>query len=304
MATAALLAAALIPATGCRRHHRSAAGPPDLVFHLLDQGHDPRSPLRYPTEPPPAQKMSLTLHLGMKMKLPGSPVPPVSMPGLRLLIEVESRRAANRDVRYEFTVTDADLTDVESAQPSTLADMRKGVRNLIGATGSVVVDPRGFHRDLTMKAPGASPGQELDKYLDSAKLAIGQMAVPLPDEAVGVGAKWEVIDTLSQDGIDVRETTYYELLARKGPRVRLRAQTVQGADRQHAGLPGLPDGVEAQVQSLRGSGSGETELDLRRLVPGSAHEEVETDISFRVQQGQSERVMSVTADSKLDIQPM
>jgi hypothetical protein len=140
--------------------------------------------------------------------------------------------------------------------------------------------------------------------MNSAKLAIGQMVVPLPAEAIGPGAKWEAIEVVTQDGISVREKTYFELVALDGPRALIRTQTVQSAEKQRAALPGLPDGVTAEVVSLRGSGSGEIELDLRRLVPSNMREDVKTDVSFVVRQGQTERTMSLTANSGLELQAL
>ena len=295
--------AALFAAAGCcQSAERKDRTPAAFALALLDDGHEPRRALRYPSDPPPPQKMSLSLHVAMKMEVPGSPVPPVSMPGLRLLIDLTGRDR-DGEVRYEFTVTDADLTGAEAAHPSLVAAMRKGVGSLVGATGTVSVDPRGFQRELSIGLP-SSLGQELTQFMNSAKLAIGQMAVPLPEEPIGVGAKWQVEETIAQDGIQVRQKTYYELLAIDGPRVQIRTQTVQSAEQQRAAVPGLPSGVSAKVVSLRGAGAGETEIDLRRLVPGSAREELETDVSFAIVQGQSERVMSLTATSGLEIQSL
>jgi hypothetical protein len=295
--------AALFAAAGCcQSAERKDRTPAAFELALLDDGHEPRRALRYPSDPPPPQKMSLSLHVAMKMEVPGSPVPPVSMPGLRLLIDLTGRDR-DGEVRYEFTVTDADLTGAEAAHPSLVAAMRKGVGSLVGATGTVSVDPRGFQRELSIGLP-SSLGQELTQFMNSAKLAIGQMAVPLPEEPIGVGAKWQVEETIAQEGIQVRQKTYYELLAIDGPRVQIRTQTVQSAEQQRAAVPGLPSGVSAKVVSLRGAGAGETEIDLRRLVPGSAREELETDVSFAIVQGQSERVMSLTATSGLEIQSL
>jgi hypothetical protein len=295
--------AALYAAAGCcQSAERKDRTPAAFELALLDDGREPRRALRYPSDPPPPQKMSLSLRVAMKMEVPGSPIPPVSMPGLRLLIDLTGRDR-DGEIRYEFTVTDADLTGAEAAHPSLVAAMRKGVGSLVGASGSVSVDPRGFQRELSIGLP-AGIGQELTQFMNSAKLAIGQMAVPLPEEAIGVGAKWQVEETIAQDGIQVRQKTYYELLAIDGPRVQIRTQTVQAAEQQRAALPGLPSGVSAKVVSLRGAGAGETEIDLRRLVPGSAREELETDVSFAIVQGQSERVMSLTATSGLEIQSL
>ncbi|HEU5055987.1 MAG TPA: hypothetical protein VFU21_05660, partial [Kofleriaceae bacterium] len=298
----AALAAALAVSACCQSAERKDRAPAAFQLALLDDGREPRRQLRYPSDPPPPQKMSLSLNVAMKMNVPGSPIPPVTMPGLRLLVDLTGR---DRDdgVRYEFTVTDADLTGAEAAHPSLVAAMRKGVTSLVGTSGSLSVDPRGFQRELSIGLPSGL-GQELTQFMNSAKLAIGQMAIPLPEEAIGVGAKWQVEETIAQDGIQVRQKTYYELLAIEGPRLQIRTQTVQSAEQQKAALPGLPSGVTAKVVSLRGAGAGESEIDLRRLVPGSAREELETDVSFAIVQGQNERVMSLTATTGLEIQSL
>ncbi|HWM87825.1 MAG TPA: hypothetical protein VNO33_18350 [Kofleriaceae bacterium] len=287
---------------GCREAD-DVAPAPSVTLTVLENGREPRTALRYPAEPTPAHKMSLTLRLAMKMEVPGSPVPPVTMPGLRLMLDIESARAGPSALKYAFTVSDADLTSTDSAHPSLLAEMRKGVGALVGASGHLIVEPRGLRSELALALP-AGIGQELSQFMNSARLAIGQMVVPLPAEPVGPGAKWEAVEVVSQDGISVREKTYFELVALEGPRALIRTQTVQSADKQRAALPGLPDGVSAEVVSLRGSGAGEIELDLRRLVPGNASEEVKTDVSFVVRQGKTERAMSLTANSGLEIQAL
>ncbi len=273
-----------------------------VTLTMLETGREPRRALRYPSEPTPPTKMSLSLRLAMKMEMPGSPVPPVTMPGLRLLLDVSSARADDK-LRYQFTVADADLTSTDNAHPSLLAEMRKGVGSLVATSGQLTVDARGTRSELSMALP-AGLGQELAQFMNSAKLAIGQMVVPLPAEPVGPGAKWEAVEIISQDGITVRETTYYELVALDGPRALIRTQSAQSADRQRAALPHLPDGVTAELGSLRGSGAGEVELDLRRLVPGNMREEADTDLSFTVRQGQTERTMSLTHSSGLEIQAL
>jgi hypothetical protein len=296
----AVLGAALA-VTACEDPERPAPAA-SVTLTLLEAGREPRAALRYPSEPTPPTKMSLSLRLAMKMEMPGSPVPPVTMPGLRLLLDIASAEKDGK-VRYQFTVADADLTSTDNAHPSLLAEMRKGVGSLVGASGQLMVDARGTRSDLTLALPSGI-GQELGQFMNSAKLAIGQMVVPLPAEPVGPGAKWEAVEVVSQDGITVREKTYFELVALDGPRALIRTQTVQSADRQRAALPGLPDGVTAEVVSLRGSGAGEVELDLRRLVPGNMREEVETGVFFTVRQSQTERTMSLTANSGLEIQAL
>ena len=297
----AAIAICLAAASGCSQETKAPA-PTGVVVNLLETGREPRHALRYPSAPTPAHRMSVGLRLGMKMEVPGSPVPPIAMPGLRLLFDVKSAREGER-IRYQLKLSDADLTGTDNAHPSLLAEMRKGVDLLVGASGQLEVDPRGLVTGLSLAQP-AGLGPELAQFLDSARLAMDDMVVPLPEDAVGIGAKWEATDTVTQGGISVREKTYYELVALDGPRALIRSRTVQSADRQRASLPGLPDGVTAEVVSLRGSGTGEIDLDLRRLVPGNAREEIDVDISFVVRQGQTERAMSLTSESGLEIQAL
>lgn len=297
-AACAIAAAALC---GCSQETKTPA-PDGVVVTLLEAGREPRQALRYPSSPTPAHRMSLGLRLSMKMEVPGSPVPPIDMPGLRLLFDVQSARDGER-IRYQLKLSDADLTGTDNAHPSLLAEMRKGVGLLVGASGQLEVDPRGQVSGLSLAQPSGL-GSELAQFLNSARLAMDDMVVPLPEEPIGIGAKWEAIDTVTQGGISVREKTYFELVALDGPRALVRTRMVLSADRQRAALPGLPDGVTAEVVSLRGSGTGEIELDLRRLVPGNAREEIDIDISFVVRQGQTERAMSLTSESGLEIQAL
>jgi hypothetical protein len=292
---------AILAVAGCGDGEKPTPAP-SVAVTLLETGREPRAALRYPSEPTPPTKMSLSLRLAMKMEVPGSPVPPVTMPGLRLLLDIASVRADDK-IRYQFTVADADLTSTDNAHPSLLAEMRKGVGSLVGASGQVMVDARGTRSDLSFALPTGT-GQELARFMNGAKLAIGQMVVPLPAEPVGPGAKWEAIEMITQDGITVREKTYFELVALDGPRALIRTQSVQSANRQRAALPDLPDGVSAELDSLRGSGSGEVEVDLRRLVPGNMREEAAVDLSFTVRQGQTERTMSLTHNSGIEIQAL
>jgi hypothetical protein len=300
-ARAAIVIVALSAASSCRQEEKQAA-PSGVVVALLESGREPRQALRYPSAPIPAHKMSLSLRLSMKMEVPGSPVPPVAMPGLRVVFDVQSARDGDR-IRYQLKVIDADLTGTDNAHPSLLAEMRKGVGLLVGTAGQLLVDPRGQVSGLSLEPPAAL-GNELGQFVASARLAVGDMVVPLPEEPIGIGAKWEATRSVSQDGITVREKSYFELVALDGPRALIRTRTVQSADKQRAALPGLPDGVTAEIVSLRGSGTGELEIDFRRLVPGNAREEVDTEVSFVLRQGQTERAMSLTADSGLEIQAL
>jgi hypothetical protein len=302
LAIACCLALAPVLHASCQRKSERRSEPVGFRLTVLDTGGEPRRALRYGSDPPAEQRMALALRVAMEMEASGSPVPPITLPGLRLLFDVTGKKQGELS-RYELTVTNADLTGADAAHPPIVTEMREGLSSLIGATGVVAIDERGLERERSLGLPEGLSG-ELAQFMRSTELALGELALPLPDEPVGVGAKWQVEQTITVDGVHVQQKTHYELLAADGPRLQLRSQIVQSAEAQEASLPGLPSRVSAEMLSLRGAGSGQVEVDLRRLVPTSASAEVEASISFAIQQGQSQRVMSLTSTSGLDVQSL
>lgn len=287
---------------GCKRKEQPEGAPQGTRFALLDDGVEPRSRFRYPTSPPPPQKMALTLRLSMNMDAPGSPIPAVTMPGLRLIVELKAaKRAGGLEVRFQ--VSDADLIDIDGAHAGLLASMRRDVDRLTRLSGFLAIDTRGFVSDVELSAPD-DLGQQSQQFVSSMRLAMTQLAVPMPAEPIGVGGKWQIEQTIDQDGIEVVQKSFYQLTGIDDSRLLIRTETVQTGDKQAAAVPGLPAGVSAEVISLSGAGRGEIEIDLLRLSPSSLREQMNTDVSFMIQQGDSERVMSLTASSALEMQAL
>jgi hypothetical protein len=106
-----------------------------------------------------------------------------------------------------------------------------------------------------------------DSLSQSTSSFFDQMSSPLPEEAVGVGARWEVrqATATSVSGMAVFQKVVYELTAVDGPSLALRVTTELTAPRQT--VSGLSSGMDAQVESYAGNGTGTVSMRLDSLAP-------------------------------------
>ena len=87
------------------------------------------------------------------------------------------------------------------------------------------------------------------------------MTAPLPDEPIGLGARWEVITRVANGGADLVQDATYTLKARDGDKASLGVVVVQLAARDTVQAPGLPPGVTATGVEVPAKG-GEVTLTL------------------------------------------
>lgn len=141
---------------------------------------------------------------------------------------------------------------------------------LVGQPARVHLDARGLLQgvELDPVAPLArQPGAARDEIVQRV-LAI---AVPLPEEAVGLGARWQVTTLLRQGPAAVTQTATYTLLERTPERWKIRVDLARVGKPQVLVDPALPPGSVATLLLLSRSLRGDVEIDPRRpLVVGGA----------------------------------
>ena len=64
------------------------------------------------------------------------------------------------------------------------------------------------------------------------KGSFAHLAVPLPEEAVGPGAKWEVRMPIKTQGMTIDQTATYEVVSLEGERLATKSAVVQHAANQ------------------------------------------------------------------------
>lgn len=115
-------------------------------------------------------------------------------------------------------------------------------------------------------SPSLSPDARMSK--DSAHISteftqiLLESVVPLPEEAVGVGARWQVVSLLYRGRSAVKQTAEYQLVRAADNRLTLQVQITQVGEHQVIDAPELPAGHTAELVALFFRIAGEVELDL------------------------------------------
>lgn len=303
-----LLATAGLLAGGCRDRERPLPETRPVVT-LLDPGAEPRLALRYRLTPGAEETLVMRTEMSMDTRADGMPMsaveyPPVAMTlRLRILPGGEERHEhARAQARYEFALETVDVEDTPDVPPETMVAMRRHFQEITGMTGSADVDARGFNWNARMEhpraqGPGATPA--IRQMMDSAAQGMDRMSAPLPEEPVGRGARWELRQTIEQNGVTLEQRTLFELVELDGQRGTLATQVTQRAGRQPMTVAGMPAGT-AELLSLASTGSGRLQFDLDRLVPRSTLA-MRSDYGVRVTSGGAPQVLETHVEMRIEI---
>ena len=224
-------------------------------LEILDKGKSPRHLLRYSVQ----EGATHELVMSMSMSMGGSSVS-VDMTLEILILKV----TAEGDITYEFRFTDVDSD----------AGPLPGMDDLIGMSGTFVVDSRGVHKSGAIQlADGVSPQfkQMMTKFEESMQ----QLSCPFPLEEVGVGAKWKVGHKIETPAFSLDQTTTFELVEFDGRWGRLKVSVTQEADDEQMKLP---NGMTVKLVKLRSTGNGELEFDLSKPFPVRSHVNMTTNV--------------------------
>ncbi|MFQ5930463.1 MAG: hypothetical protein ACE5MK_12270, partial [Acidobacteriota bacterium] len=111
---------------------------------------------------------------------------------------------------------------------------------------------------------------DLTQMIQSMKQSMEQMSVPLPEEAVGVGAKWKTLQRVHRRGMTLYQVGSFELMRVDGPSMTLGVTVEQFGPKQDLSVPGQPPGMRAELVSTKSKGRSQMTLDLHSPVPSSS----------------------------------
>lgn len=279
-AAAALFA--LTPACGGKK------GPPAEDFPALGQpakltmldagGAAAKIPLRWKAEKGATERLAMVLDTNMEIKAGGQTMPMNVAMRMDMDGEVVDVHADGSSV-IRMTVKDAkiDMPGMEGAG-DMVNDMLRDMA--IEST----LDPRGLTTD-TKVTGGSELMAQLGDQLDSS---MEQLALPFPEEPVGVGSKWQALSTQETNNMQVRMAVTYELVKLEGDKGTVKVSLQQFADKQKMDV----GGATADLDSLESDGSGTMEFDLTRPLFARA------ELTLKMKAAMS--VMGQDADMKID----
>ncbi|MCJ8282344.1 MAG: DUF6263 family protein [Rivularia sp. ALOHA_DT_140] len=135
---------------------------------------------------------------------------------------------------------------------------------------SAVIDNQGITKKLNYVIP-ETVDVNIKFLVEQLSNSLQQLSSQLPEVAVGSGAKWQVSSNTSINGINLNQTTTYELVNVKGGVAILNVDLQQQEkSTQVIDYPGLPlDGI-LTLQTFRSKAQGKATIDLDKVMPISS----------------------------------
>lgn len=240
-----------------------------MELKLIDSGAEPRKPLRYKFHLGQAETLEMDMRLAMGMEVGLNKQPETPTPGMRLQVVMTPKALTEAgDLRYTFRLQAVEVLQDPTIPPQMLVAAEAQLTPLTGLTGEAVIDVRGITKEASfVPPPGMSPS--LQPVMDNLRYSLRNVASPLPEEAVGRGARWEITTPLNTPGLKLTQISTHTLESLTGDTAKVQLSLRQEAPRQPVTIPGSRDGSTASLESLSSSGTGSMAFDLNRIVPQS-----------------------------------
>ena len=262
---------------------------------LLGPGAEPRTVLRLHPKPGDKQTLAFTMKIAMVTKIGEMEPPAMKLPAIKMTLETTVKGVAeNGDINYEMVISDMGIGEEPGVMPEIANAMKASFAGVKGLSGSGMTSSRGISKRLEFKAPaGLNP--QANQFVDQMKEFYTQLAVPMPEEAVGSGAKWEVKMPIKTQGMTINQTASYEVVSIEGDSVTAKGTFVQQAANQKIQNPAMP-GTKVDVTKMTGKGTGERTFSLANLLPTSGNGQVHTDTLMAMNMGGQKQAMSLKMD--------
>ena len=277
----------------------TAANPASTMqVKLLEAGAEPRKALRLHPSPGDKQTLVLTIKMAMETKMGETETPSMKMPPINMTMNSTVKEVSdNGDILCEFVMGDISVSDQPGATPAVAEMMKSAFAGVKGLSGTGTVSSRGFSKGVEFKAPaGANPQSR--QFVDQMKESFTQLAAPLPEEAVGPGARWEAKTALKSQGMTIDQTTTYELVTLEGERFTTKSTIVQHAANQKIQNPAMP-GLKLDLIKMAGNGSSQSTFDLAHLLPSAGTGKVHSETSMTMNMGGQKQPMTMKMDMTL-----
>ena len=258
---------------------------------LISAGSEPRTVLRLHPAVGDQQTLVMTTKMNMTMSAAGNEMPAMDLPAMSTALSVEVKKiSADGEITYGINLGSTDIAAGEDTKSPTGAAMKAALGNVGEMSGEARMSDRGIVTSMEMKST-AKDNPMLAQTVEQMKESAASAATPLPEEAVGPGAKWEHRTKIKSQGMTVDQVQTVELLSVDGDRVELKCTITQSAANQKIESSAMP-GMKMDLVKLITTGSGKSSVDLGHLLPVSATADSNSDATMAMNVGQQKQTMS------------
>ena len=237
----------------CEKSHDAPPPPVNDGVELLSNGAEPTRLLRYHLTKGATSKLELAMDLDLDAGGRGGKLPTLVMNLDIAVLDV----LPNNDSKIKTTVVSARVLEREgSAVP--IAAVAQMTQMLNGITYTATLSADGVLRDAKVVA-GNAPGME--KQISELTQGLEQVAIRMPANPVGVGAKWSSRKESTRNDLTMTTVTMIQITAIDGDKVTFTSSsTVTAPDQTVA-----ENGMSASIKDIGGGGGGQGTVDLASM---------------------------------------
>ena len=246
-----------------------AVGGGGEVVKLVEPGAEPREAARYAFVIDQAQTTLATVRVNAEGGPMGGAGP---QPPIRLTLKVTPKTKAEGKTKFAMQVAKAEiLTGGAQIPPEAAKELKAAEAALSTLTATFAATPRGALSELQLGAGKGAPPEAQELIIPMLEM----LFAPLPEEPIGVGAKWVANTTAPTPGEGSMKSTF-TMTARTPTSADITVDTQRSAKPQAIQDPRAPAGATMQMD-----GKGKTKMTLRFAgVASKAEGESTTNVTF------------------------
>lgn len=284
-----LLGLALV-AAGPVSAQEPAPGGPEV--RMLDQGAEPRQLLRYRFAEGSSDTLEVDIVMAMSAAMDGVDMMTMELPMSMSTTNTVTEVYEDGSARVEFTIGEWDLSGM-TALTGPSPELDEAMAMLEGMGGWMVIDDRGTVREFGMDLPADLPSD-----LQSQTQQFTSDIEVLPEDPVGVGARWESVMASAVPGLDMEMVATTEVASMDDDVVVLEQSFTSGMAPDLGEMLGLGLDMGESFMEMEISGSGMSEIRLDRV---SQPSEMEVTIGMTMGIDDGERVTGLDYDIVMNV---
>jgi Family of unknown function (DUF6263) len=275
---------------------------PQQQFSLLNSGVEPRQPLRFAPQAHEKQTTTMTLQTNVSIAAGGQVLPSMDAPATTMTYESTITQVDdNGDIHYQMYCTGVDVGESPNAPPELHQVLEAQLNNLVGSGGTFVIDSRGSVKESNFSLSENADAM-MQQLFDQVSQSVKQLSTPFPEEAVGLGAQWQIAHTLNVNGIELTQKTTYELVSWQDQVATLNVRVEQQAPSQTIAPPGLPPDAKVTLNSMQSQGEGQVMIRLDRLMPQSGTMSMQSAADMNIFQEGMPQAMPMTSTTTIQME--
>jgi hypothetical protein len=280
-------------------HAQTPAPTPSV--EVLDAGKAPLEPLRLSPAAGASQRSAMTVAFAIQQSgvSSGSVKPPPTKATVETALQGVTPEG---NLQVSFSYPSFEVLKGGEASKSARRRIEQAFAGLAGLSGQLTITPQGVLVDSALNVP-----PDLDPSVASLVTQLGDqlrtLAVPFPEAAVGVGARWRASTDLSLNGIEANQVYEYTLKKRNGSKIELGVRGTQTAGKQSVELPNVAPGVQLTVQSYKTTFRGQNTVDLTSLLPVAGEIRSSGNQTFHIESGSKSGTLKQHLNVHLVLKP-